>query len=972
MHHQRHRTGSILLFTLGLLLVMVAMSYSFMSSMRLRRDANESMQLVSLAEMTARQGAAHAAEVLTRDYLSQPGLPTHLGLRYRTAFDAIDTRRVGKALRGDTVANAQGYNPMGSASSMEDDNGNDVKTELLLTVPYNGVYQTGGGYGNRAEVYAEGMLLHDGLARYIEPGYYHDDLPVYDYLKPYAQAKGKPVSFHLEHPAPADPVNPDPARRRGEPWTPNRNSPLYLDQDLVPVPDRASARYRFRYAVAIEDLSGHLPISWQEPYTAVDPTTAKSTTYTESTTAPYDELDEAIGAKYADPLFNIMAILWVGEEGTGFRGAWYGWLLGQGRGSSFYTPATDTVPDPSRFPTLSHFVGLDMHRYAQPDAYSRPDQSTLSSKLTSAFRGPMATWQNMQAFIDKSAFGKQSAMTYTLSPYGRRPNVVPAPGAHYADSQVNTPWQVNLPTAVPDAIQAMFDAYLPEEATTRGFHYYDKYTITSINADGDSVVGAPYATKLDPWSLSPPPVREKRAFLNLFAPASSHGACFAHLGVLPYPGTELASGTPHPDWRRDLGKDIDVNTTVLGMAAPATVAFVSPRPPFWGMGGGAQNTVRRSYGARQQLRAYAAQVIKDDNVVGGELWRAYFSYVEDEAGGASFTRRAGVYYEDSYYMDLAVAWFHAVSVAQAAWLPDNGGASDDYPLDGRVQYPAGLTNPAFMPLLADGKPLHPAPIGMRDADVMDTDADGDGVVDSPSAFDAVWKIDRLFVNNLGEHFGPALGSSAQGLYLVKNFPYAGPNSNQYKNRCNLVAWTANNTIASLLADGKITAGEARLMELVLNDMRLSFFGSSAQYPDFKAIDFDNDSQARCSGYKPSGSAPAGADRFGPVVPASDRFSLTGNFLFQKSHLFRAFIRGEVFDTVRELPVEWTLLETVFAIDPAGRIYDLFNKPIPRPGGSALDPNSDGQTNDAEIVDDQVLFQRYHWIRHQSHRPRAYP
>src|SRR4051812_31018380 len=104
MHHLNPpRAGSVFVFTFGLLLVMVALAYAFMASARIHRDAGETLNMRSLAELAARQGTDHAIEILTRDYVSQPGVPTTVNLRYRTAFAPIDTLRYNKHLRSDSI-----------------------------------------------------------------------------------------------------------------------------------------------------------------------------------------------------------------------------------------------------------------------------------------------------------------------------------------------------------------------------------------------------------------------------------------------------------------------------------------------------------------------------------------------------------------------------------------------------------------------------------------------------------------------------------------------------------------------------------------------------------------------------------------------------------------------------------------------------------------------------------------------------
>jgi hypothetical protein len=144
------------------------------------------------------------------------------------------------------------------------------------------------------------------------------------------------------------------------------------------------------------------------------------------------------------------------------------------------------------------------------------------------------------------------------------------------------------------------------------------------------------------------------------------------------------------------------------------------------------------------------------------------------------------------------------------------------------------------------------------------------------------------------------------------------------------------------------------MELVVNDMRMSFFGSSPQYPDFRAIDFDDDGHVRCSAY-PGGSAPADPmTGKGPVPGPERRFSLTGHFVFQKSRYWRITCRGEVFDQVRQRPVAEADLEAAYCLDPDGEAFDLVNAPIPGAGPLST----------------RLLYQRWLWNRYKGARSRA--
>src|SRR5690606_8183320 len=124
----------------------------------------------------------------------------------------------------------------------------------------------------------------------------------------------------------------------------------------------------------------------------------------------------------------------------------------------------------------------------------------------------------------------------------------------------------------------------------------------------------------------------------------------------------------------------------------------------------------------------------------------------------------------------------------------NGASWDGDPLAGRPTFPTTVTHPDLLPLLSDGLPAG------RDRDLLDRDADGDGTVDSPSAFDTIREVDAQFVRNLGEYFGaePVTPSvPGQGLYLDK-VAHSTYKPTAYRNQAALVAWTPSHNLATLL------------------------------------------------------------------------------------------------------------------------------------------------------------------------------
>lgn len=134
---------------------------------------------------------------------------------------------------------------------------------------------------------------------------------------------------------------------------------------------------------------------------------------------------------------------------------------------------------------------------------------------------------------------------------------------------------------------------------------------------------------------------------------------------------------------------------------------------------------------------------------------------------------------------------------------------------------------------------------------------------------------------------------------------------------------------------------AMLMERVLNDFRLSFFGSEASYVgSFRPKDFDGDGIVWCSGYAPSAAGaptdavlaplfadpkwglpscwrPADANGNGPAVDTP--FSVTGCFTINPSRQFKIHVRGELYDNFLNRAVAEQTLQGALLVDPDGNV-----------------------------------------------------
>ncbi len=271
---------------------------------------------------------------------------------------------------------------------------------------------------------------------------------------------------------------------------------------------------------------------------------------------------------------------------------------------------------------------------------------------------------------------------------------------------------------------------------------------------------------------------------------------------------------------------------------------------------------------------------------------------------------------------------------------------------------------------------------------------------NPGNYQTIRDLDRLFLAYLGESLdNPGTNDPTT---MVAYGWVMNPNTNAYQ----LEPWTPPYNIHTLLhfvappppppggppytgpptdplasvdpsggAGGMTGKARAAVMERVLNDFRMSFFGSSPEYSDyvdpmthmrdpskdFRPLDFDGDGMAHCSCYqdvtacfqdpnpnvtntgtvpKVNPAEPADATGRGPAPDPTMYFSPSGCFYMGKSHYFRVMTRGELWDNRLNEIVNEATLESVIAVDPEGN-----------------NPRST-----------QTLFQRWHFDRYAGLMP----
>lgn len=500
---------------------------------------------------------------------------------------------------------------------------------------------------------------------------------------------------------------------------------------------------------------------------------------------------------------------------------------------------------------------------------------------------------------------------------------------------------MNVLTAPPQTIQCMLLAYLPPQAKAFAYGTVTEARFRVIRDAGGNVTG---------WSSTPDhgwepvtaplvwpfgsPVHQNAVmvtngpnlcghdlFTALAGPAfdeypeptdPTQGGIVNYLSTdtrpasQRYPGRlwNAAYATPWPILRPDtrpaavandalggddLGKDIDVDQHLMGRGSHTGCLFfpelrVPSQPSGTGYSESSMYIDMNGAPALTHLDTPAGSPTSDSFLADGRnmyKWRVSSPPAHPTGW-------------NSYWWDICQALSTTVATARAAW----------------VQYPTDYLAPtsAF------------SPAGLRD----------------PGLFDSIDKLDRFFLNQLGENYDtPGDGVPLAPVLCGYNAGATSGGPQYGQQTYTRSAAPVSNTIRTLVAGDRIAAGAAtsaergKIMERVLNDVRMSFFGSSPQYQDgFRPFDFDGDGRVQCSCYDRNPSASAderdwGTDRWQTVVAAgrgpepAHWFSLTGSFYVGKSHYFRIISRGEVFDNVLAVPVTQATLDAVLCVDPEG-------------------------------------------------------
>jgi hypothetical protein len=478
----------------------------------------------------------------------------------------------------------------------------------------------------------------------------------------------------------------------------------------------------------------------------------------------------------------------------------------------------------------------------------------------------------------------------------------------------DSPWLVNLLTASPRVVYDMVAAYLPPSTKTT------TYTVEDYSVDGGNTwIGANaisakvrFPQKDLQTSLAGPGFSEfpvpttatTGAQPNLVAPDTRTPAQI-------YPGAYMmGSSLTANQGSDDLGKKV-VN------GAGVRLVDLLFTPPNIGNDAGLYSTAnigKLTFPRDPQTDARYVYIPDEnefdydyDPMIQVEMWQG--SNPVGAPPAAWFPTQWWYYYRqrnptscymtsDSYWCDLALAFYSTVALARASW----------------VQYPNVTTINKYGPFTVPT--FNPASIG------------------DPQNFDTLSGIDRWFLQQLGENYDHP-GTAPAGGYVQQN-DYNVASPSQVFTQVAGAAGTINSIkalVSGNLIPGSGTATSAergKVMERMLNDFRMSFLGSSPLYRDpnntadtneqnFCPLDFDGDGQVQCSCYPLAGGyhqKAAGANGRGPRP--TYWFSLTGAFTIQKSHFYRITARGEVYDTLLKCPASETTLDSALVVDPEYR------------------------------------------------------
>lgn len=463
MSHSTLRSGTILLICISLVAIASMVAFGLAVVVRGTQVSGRRAIAGELAKSAARMGARHVLELAAAEVTS-----ARIGTAewpFLANFGHLDR---------DLATN---YAPDGSHLNVTDwspnpfDGGDNVAADDKLEAVHqpfgSGTDQQG--YMNSANFstdgktwpwpvnpnatggagwnIAKGAILNPCVPRWIEPGFYSDDM------------FASPVRFLAADPAPG----PTRATRPIE--------PIYYDSRWRPTTSRSQARYRLRYAVVALDLGGHYKWGRQLGY-----------------------IDNPVGTLFSD-LVGASALEKTPHEWDETTARGYVTSLRSMLGKTGSSETTHQEYDSRARPTAAAmFLGRGSAKIYNDNWYDNMDPAYLLCGFTAAARpnlvlpatlgvyteptkvsdhggsqsaigvGGPPSWQAASALVHidlQSAFWPR----WSCSPFGRTNEFDPAAsGARYFKGRTDNPWRINLMTAPPETIGMMLYGYLPQVA----------------------------------------------------------------------------------------------------------------------------------------------------------------------------------------------------------------------------------------------------------------------------------------------------------------------------------------------------------------------------------------------------------------------------------------------------------------------------------------------------------------------------
>jgi len=907
----RSRDASFLLMMIVAVTLITVLVFSFARSIELQRVDGEASSARRLSREAALIGLRHAQEELVRDFVTQP-------------FATMDAPG-----RSSFLTMIRPYEHDNTCVDVGDPRIHDqldCADENHIVAPMWEERIFGFSYMNDVFYWQNDWSYSGGRGRWYEAEFRNRADRTGLATAP-TVALGFPWDDGIDMDGPYDPVHGtgggdlEPGTTAGD-----ISSPISFDQhwNMLPIASaadaraaRVNARYRLRYAVQARDLDGTLlmnpdpDIDWRA--------------YTDPNPQDYAAVAQSVVASHMHAVPPVMQALgnyrfWISCNNT--PAVMQHVYLGRGSGFNFATAVPGSAnPMPLSFPLMyrdgiSSNARVNMFIDSGGGAASNSTygsslfadtvigasaggmvQAKLSTPAGSPtpyvaghmLEGPQFSYFNLNRCVypensDAGDAGQNPLhVLQATSPFGRV-QVGGGTPTRYG-GYVATPWRVNLLTAPPAVIRALVYGYLPPGVCGGVQGFADLFNVTTSPA----------------FSQYAPPQRSMPLVVPDYNQYNDVPSCPGYRPpTARYPGPQMfngfnAAGTLVSD---NLGAGIAVShrAVVLDPYALTPVACSQMFNNYQ------SNIAQISYPSCTPWPGFPGPYGAEDTT---------------DANSSQFGPNP-----NSFWDDILVAFSNAVAVAR------RGNAKyADTQFDGWQPLATPMYTHVWNPL-ADGT------------------NDANPTIKALAAPTNMAAFDQLFLACLGIDMTQlAPGANDQMPYVWRgNFGQCNDVNTVHGKVSLAVKGSPVNTIRMLKNAGTITGPQAEAMELVLNDFRLSFFGSDPAYAlQFRPLDFTGDGFATCSAYRVGrAGADTGAnhqvadglaqnsvadangngqwDAAELALPATQvqaivPFCITGSFFIGRSRYWDVMVRGEVYDNHLKRPLNGATLESTMVIDP---------------------------------------------------------